>query len=380
MNGMAALYLFCGMLLMLAFTGCASLTPSLQSPRLTMGKPKDVGIDPSVIRQMEQRIETAIKEQITPGAVLMAGHRGTIIEEQAFGNSRLQPSPEPMMNDAIFDLASLSKVFGTATASMLLIEEGKLRLSDRVSAIIPEFAANDKSEVRVEDLMTHRSGLKSYESVKAAEGQRGSLPTQADALIYRIAGLPKTYPTGQCMLYSCLNYLTLARVNETVAGVNQHELLKKRVWEPLGMKDTGYLLTDEQRKRCAPTAKKADGTWMQGETHDPLANYHLSTPQHCPGNAGLFSTAQDLSIYCQMIINEGAYGNVRIFKPETIQLMTSGYSVRPVYDSKKSGPGTDISRRGLGLDRLSRGALRSPFGPGRLLPGPYGDTRALMPG
>jgi CubicO group peptidase (beta-lactamase class C family) len=113
------------------------------------------------------------------------------------------------------------------------------------------------------------------------------------------------------------------------------------------MKDTGYLLSREQIARCAPTALKSDGTRMLGETHDPLANYYKSTQRHCPGNAGLFSTARDLSIFCQMIVNEGIYGDRRVFKPETIRMMTSTQSLLPTYDPKTQGPGGN-SRRGLG--------------------------------
>lgn len=313
---------------------------------LSAVRPSDTPFDPAILRKMDQRVETAISRDITPGAVLLVARNGRILNERAFGYRRLEPQREPMTLDTIFDLASLSKVFGTATATMLLLEDGKLHLDDRVAQYIPEFAAEGKDDVRIFNLLTHSSGLKAYDDWKAAEKERGSL-TQADALIQRISRLPKLYPTGQYSVYSCLNYLTLARVNEVAAGESQHHLLRRRVWEPLGMKDTGYLLTREQLARCAPTALKSDGTRMLGETHDPLANYYQSTEQHCPGNAGLFSTARDLSIFCQMILNEGAYGGQRVFKPETIRMMTSPQSTLPTYDPKTQGPGGN-SRRGLG--------------------------------
>lgn len=333
-------------LFVLLIVSCAPGPSKEYGTILSSVRPSTKAFDPAVLRKMEQRIETTLSREIAPGAVLLVANNGSILNERAFGFRRLEPQREPMTLDTIFDLASLSKVFGTATSTLVLLEDGKLNLDDRVAQYIPEFAAEGKDDVRVFHLLTHSSGLKAYDDWKAAEKDRGNL-TQADALIRRISSLPKLYPTGQYSVYSCLNYLTLARVNEVAAGESQHNLLRRRVWEPLGMKDTGYLLSREQLARCAPTAQKSDGTRMVGETHDPLANYYQSTARHCPGNAGLFSTARDLSIFCQMLLNEGVYGERRVFKPETVRMMTSEQSVLPTYDVKTQGPGGN-SRRGLG--------------------------------
>ncbi len=338
--------------LLAAIGGCSALRfvglgGGAGAKRLKPAYPEQVGISPVTIRDMERRIDEAITNNATPGAVLVVAKDSRIIEEKAFGNRRTDPQNDPMTLDTIFDLASVSKIVGTATTSMLLIEDGRLHLDDRVADIIPEFAANDKGDVKVRDLITHRSGLKAYDSWKEAEKIRGDL-TQADALIKKIAGLPKLYPTGEYTVYSCLNFLTLARVNETVAGESQNSILKRRVWDPLGMKDTTYLLTEEQRARCAPEFKNFEEGRRLGDTHDPLAYYYQSTPEHCPGNAGLFSTAHDLSIYCQMILNGGEYGGVRVFNPETIELMTSTQSILCGYDAKKKGSDGEPGRRALG--------------------------------
>jgi CubicO group peptidase (beta-lactamase class C family) len=308
---------------------CSVLAPQ----RLTM--PRHVGFDSAQLARVDTFITRDIDEGKMPGAVLIVGRDGHIVKRQAYGHLQVAPRKRPMPVDAIFDLASVSKVVGTATAAMLLIEDGKLHLNDPVARYLPDFAQKDKGDVTIFHLLTHTSGLKPYEDVNVIKKERREGETQADALIRRICQLPKSYETGKKYRYSCLNFLTLARVNEIVAGESQNDLLQRRVYGPLGMKDTGYILTAQQKQRTAPTIE-VNGTFLQGEVHDPLANYYGSG-EHCPGNAGLYSSAPDLAIYLQMILNRGTYRGTRVFKPETIDLMTQIHSP----------PGVDF-RRGLG--------------------------------
>lgn len=306
-------------------------------------RPDVVNMSPAVLRQMEQRVQVAIERGATPGAVLLVAKDGQIVKFRAYGNRQTDPDV-PMTLDTLFDLASVSKTVGTATATMLLLEDGKLRLDDKVAAFIPAFAANGKGDVTIRDLLTHRSGLKDYMDVNKVRANVLS-PIPSDNLIENIAALPKLYPTGEYTVYSCLNYFTLARINEIVAGESQEALLRKRIWKPLGMSDTGYTLTEEQKKRLAPTFRSA--AWKPGMIHDPLANYHGVSSAHCPGNAGLFSSARDLAIFCQMILNGGTYGGVRVMKAATVREMTAPQSTLPEFDVKKNGPGP-LQRRGFG--------------------------------
>lgn len=300
-------------------------------------------VSPATVRAMERRVEVAIERGAAPGAVLLAARRGKIVESRAFGNRSVNPDVA-MTPDTVFDLASLTKIVATATATSLLLEDGKLRLDDKVAAYIPEFAARGKDDVTLRDLLTHRSGLKAYEDVAAVE--RVSLAASpADNLVQYIAALPKLYPTGEFSVYSCLNYLTLARVNEIAAGESQESLLSRRVWKPLGMNDTGYVLGEAQKSRLAPTF--AGSKWKPGMIHDPLANYHGVSAEHCPGNAGLFSTAHDLAIFCEMILGEGIYDGVRVMSPESVRRMISPLSELPEYDVAKKGAGP-VERRGFG--------------------------------
>ncbi len=329
--------------------GCSARNASVPfTAYLTLqkGVPDEVGIDSGRLADIDAIIAEAISKGDAPGAVVIIGKDNKIIWEKAYGNRRIRPFAEPMTPDTIFDLASCSKVLGTSAMAMLLIQDGKLRLEDKVSKYIPEFAANGKDDVTVWNLMTHTSGLAAYCSWQEADKLRGDKST-SDALIHYIASLKKTYPTGDFYLYSCLNYLTLARVNETVAGESMHSFLQARIWEPLGITGAGYILTPEQIARTAPTSK-GDSTTGVGIVHDPLANYHRATAEHCPGNAGLFMDSHAMAVMAQLVLNRGMYNNIRIYQPDIVSLWTRPHITLPQYDSKKPGNKGETNRRALG--------------------------------
>ena len=293
--------------------------------------PESVGIAPEVLRKMERQLELAITRKDIPGATLWVGRKSKVVAAKALG--RLGWGSEqnrPTSLDTVYDLASLSKVLGTATVTLALVEEGRLRLEDHVAGILPEFARQGKADITVFDLLTHQSGLKAYEDPSRVKKYQGGA-SSSEALYNYISHLPKLYPSGDYCLYSCLNYLILARLNESVAGVSQETFLRERVWKPLGMDETTYFPTKEQQHRLAPTSREQSLQGTSNEIHDPLARYYGASSDHVPGNAGIFSTAGDLAIFCQMILNEGQYGGTRVFKPETVQLMTRLHSSLPFY-------------------------------------------------
>jgi len=270
---------------------------------------------------LDDIVTSGIESRIYPGAVLVVGKGDEILWAKAYGRHTYEKDAPPMQLDTIFDLASVSKVIGTTQAAFVNIEDGKLSLDDKVAKHIPGFEANGKGDVTIKDLMTHVSGLKPYENKDKVEKERKEGESHADALIRHYANLELNYQPRSTSKYSCLNFQTLARVNENVSGQRQEDLLIRRVYGPMGMKDTRYVLTEEQKMRAAPTIRRKDGTLNRGETHDPLANYH-GIIEHCPGNAGLFSTAPDMAKFCQMVLNEGTYKGNRIFKSETIRMAT----------------------------------------------------------
>ena len=273
------------------------------------------------IEQLDDIVRSGIYDGIYPGAVLVVAKGDAILWAKTYGHHTYDESSPDMEFDTIFDLASVTKVVGTTNAAMVNLEQDRFELSDPVAEYIPGFEANGKGDVTLKDLMTHVSGLKPYENWKKVEEKRKPGQSHADALIEHYAQLELDYEPRTTSRYSCLNMQTMARVNENASGMRQEDILVLNVYFPLGMNDTRYLLNEKQKERAAPTIRKQNGTLVKGIVHDPLAKYHGSV-EHCPGNAGLFSTAPDLFRFCRMVLNEGEYNGTRIFAPETIRAFT----------------------------------------------------------
>ncbi len=288
--------------------------------------------------KLDPIVEAGITAKVYPGAVLVVGQPGKVLRSRAYGKLTYAEDAAPMQMNTVFDLASVSKVVGTTTGAMILVEDGVISPDDLASKYIPGFEANGKETVTVRDLMTHTSGLKAYENKDTVESLRQPGQLNADALIARYAALKTSYEPRTKSVYSCLNFQTTARIVENASGRRLEDLLRERVFGPLGMVDTTYLPSKEALTRTAPTIERKDGTPLVGIVHDPLAAYHGSDA-HCPGNAGVFSTAADVARWCEMIANEGALGDTRVFKPETVRLFTTTQS-----------PANVDAKRGLGFD------------------------------
>jgi len=288
---------------------------------------------------LDQVIEQAIAEKNFPGAVLIVGQRGRVLHQRAYGARDFSTGAAPMTMDTVFDMASVSKPAGAGLMALMLMEEGKLSLEDPVSKFIPGFEANGKAAVRVRELMTHSSGLKAYENWKSVEADRGEATTKPNALMARYAALPTIYTPREGHVYSCLNFQTLAHLNEQVAGETMASFLGKRVFVPMEMRDTTYTPTTEQLARTAPTMRKADGTPIVGVIHDPLAHYH-GTETCTPGNAGLFSTGPDMARFCQLWLGQGSFDGRRYLKAGTVAMATSNQL--PQMPDEPYGLGWDI--------------------------------------
>lgn len=296
--------------------------------------PKDIGFDAAKLAEIDPTIASAIDEKKMPGCVVCIGRRGTIALLKAYGHRSLEPAKEEMTTDTVFDLASLTKPIATATSTMMLIEQGKVKLGDPVATYLPEFAANGKESVTVEQLFVHTSGLIPDNAIADyADG-----PERA---IERVFALKLTTPPSERFAYSDMNFVVLAELVKKVSGKNVHEFSQEHIFQPLGMKETMYLPGEELRKRAAPTEKRGDA-WMRGEVHDPRA-YKLGG---IAGHAGLFSTAQDLAIYANAMLGRGEYAGVRIMQEETWSDMTAP---RRVPGRNNEGESYD-GLRGLGWD------------------------------
>lgn len=274
----------------------------------------DGGATNSAWMDIDHLIDAAIADHTAPGVVLFAGNKDGVLHEYVAGRHTYDANSPKVTRDSIFDMASVSKLAGTGTATLVLMGDDKLSSTTLVPQILPGFEANGKGDVAILDLARHTSGLKAYESSKNVEKTRPEGMSHADALVAAYSNLVPSNPPHTKVVYSCLNFQLLARVNETVAGRRQEDLLRERVYGPLGMKDTGYLLTPEQKSRTLPSQEGI----APGTVHDPLASYHGSEV-HCPGNAGLFSTGPDMARYCLMVLNRGELDGKRILKKDLLE-------------------------------------------------------------
>jgi uncharacterized protein YbbC (DUF1343 family)/CubicO group peptidase (beta-lactamase class C family) len=262
------------------------------------------------LAEMDAAITKAIAEHRCPGGVLWVEHRGTTYHK-AYGNRALVPSQEPMTEDTIFDAASLTKVIACTPAVMLLVERGQINLDEKVQTYIPEFKGKRKEEITVRQLMLHISGLRGdIETRSDWEGQASAIQKACQEALLS--------PPGTVFRYSDINFFLLGEIVQRVAKVPLEEFVAREIYRPLGMADTGYLPPAEKLERIAPT-EVVNAKPFRGVVHDPTARKMGGVA----GHAGLFVTAADLARYARMLLNEGQLGGVRIFKPETVRLMTS---------------------------------------------------------
>ena len=298
--------------------------------------PEQVGMDSRHLQYADQAIETAIVEDGIPGAVLAVVRHGKMAYLKAYGNRRVYPKTEPMTTNTVFDMASCSKSMSTAISTLILAEQGKLRMLDPVSRYIPDFKdwesadGKEKQTIRIADLMTHTSGLPPYAPVTEVSKQYGS--PNPDGLMEYIATCPRDFRPQTDFQYSCLNYITLQHIIETVSGQSLRQFAKEHIFDVLGMTHTDYLPCIQDKKGnwvntedlpewaslIAPTEKQPNGQVLCGQVHDPLArimNGGIS------GNAGVFSCAEDIAVLCAALQNGGEWNGRRILSPLGVKAM-----------------------------------------------------------
>jgi CubicO group peptidase (beta-lactamase class C family) len=277
-----------------------------------------------------QQIDGIVKDSIVrkdfPGAVILVGRKGKTVFRKAYGESQWVPRRRPMDAAMIFDLASITKPVATATSIIILLEQGKLSLEEKVKDYIAEFTpfmdetGKPGEDARIWHLLTHTSGLPPYTpEAKAPEiEQKFGLSLPTDQLVSYIAQLPKTNPPGAEFHYSCLGYITLAHILKKITGQSIAEFSQEHIFKPLKMRHTFYVPPDKYRSLCVPT-EVINGQPLIGIVHDPLARLQGGIS----GNAGLFGTADDLAIFAEMLLNQGQYKGVRILSPLAVERMTS---------------------------------------------------------
>lgn len=286
---------------------------------LRHGNPEDVEMDPSRLKEASAFIKKAISEKAFPGAVFLVARNGTVVAHEACGEAVSIPSElsKPMKLDTIFDTGSVTKPVATATSLMILLEKGKVLLDDPVNLYIPEYTGEEKEKTTLHNLLTHTAGIPDpiqlYKRCKTRED-----------FLREICHVELECPPGSKVSYSCLGFILLAFIIEKVAGESLASFSRREIFSLLGMKDTLFNPPAKLKDRIAATERCSwRGRILVGEVHDENA-FGMGGVS---GNAGLFSTAQDLAIFGQTFLNMGAYAHNRILSSATVELMTKNHTV-----------------------------------------------------
>ncbi len=261
--------------------------------------------------QVDAIVNDAVQSDLIPGAVLIIGHNGQVVYRKAYGSKATVPRREPMTLDTIFDAASLTKVVATTPSIMKLFEQGKIRMNDPVTKYLPEFQGG-KSEITIRLLMTHFSGL----APDVALVPRWS---GYETGIQKALTTAPVAPPGVRFIYSDINYLLLGEIVRRLSGVTLAEFAQREIYTPLKMNESGFQPAAALRPRIAPTELDEDThDPMRGVVDDPTARYMGGIA----GDAGLFTTADDLARYAAMMLGMGEYDGVRIFDSATVKKFT----------------------------------------------------------
>jgi CubicO group peptidase (beta-lactamase class C family) len=344
---------------------------------LRYGTAQQAGLLPQYVAQLEQVAADGMNVQANghpmyPGAVVLAAHDGVIVSHRAMGYGLRYaddagtelPAAQwlPMRSDTIFDLASISKLF-TSIVAMQQVEAGRIDLDETVAHYLPGFGEHGKDVITVRQLLTHTSGLRPDISFF-------NYPTYEQKIAALYADTPQAAP-GSAYIYSDVNLIALALVAERVSGRPLDVLVRDGITRPLGMTDTGYHPPADQRYRVAaeeyehvPPAQVERGL-VWGEVHDENAWAFGGVA----GHAGVFSTARDLAVLCQAILNGGSYGHARILRRDTVTAMLT--------NENQGFPGNS---HGLGFELAQpfyMGALSTPYTAGHT--GYTGTTLVIDP-
>jgi len=315
---------------LLQLPACASLETRPVEPVRMEVQPQTA----SAWQDLTQRVQYELQTGHIPGAVVLVGQRDQVLYREAFGQRSLMPEQQAMQPDTLFDIASLTKVVATSTAVMQLVEQGKLDLDAPAARYWPQFAANGKAGITLKQLLTHNSGLRAGLDLTA------KINGEQAVLARLVAEKPKR-PPGTQFIYSDINFIVLAEIVERVSGQRFDRYCEQQIFAPLGMKNTRFLPPEQWRGRIAPNGVEK-GVLRWGEVQDPTAHRMGGVT----GSAGVFSNADDLARFAQMLLKGGTLDGVKILDATSVARLIQPHSL----------PG-DV-KRGLGWD------IRSPYSVG----------------
>ena len=320
--------------------GVVAFTLPLRAGALTSGKPDELGFAPDRMPRIREAVQRHVDAGQVSGAVTLVARRGKIAHFEAYGVQDLE-TKKAMPKDGIFRLASMSKPI-TAVAVMMMVEEGKVRLTDPVSRFIPEFrgakvampkpgargggpefdVVSASRDITIRDLLTHGSGLMSGGLGNAAAPQRGPNDTLA-TYIPRLGAVPLDFQPGTLWRYSGLaGFDVLSRVVEIASGLPMDQFLEQRLFDPLGMKDTGFSARPDNQSRLVTLYTRTPAGTLEKAANQMA----LSSTTYFAGSGGMVSTAEDYAQFAQMLVNGGELNGRRYLGTRTVQLMATNHT------------------------------------------------------
>lgn len=266
-------------------------------------------INKEKLTSIDTIVERALEKKEIPGCVILIGQQHDIVYKKAYGNAALFPKIKKTSLDTLYDIASLTKIF-TAASVIMAAEKGLLRLSAPIKEYLPELDYPEKELITIKQLLLHSSGLQN--------------PTQIiqGNVLQHIYQLPPSCQPGTQFIYTDIGYILLGQIITKVSGRSLTTYMKKYLFDPLGMHETFFCPQNHLIDRIAPTNESQVVPYV-GQVHDPIAHQMGGIA----GHAGLFSTVDDLAIFCQMILNEGMMGNKQIMSRFAIQAMLRPWKI-----------------------------------------------------
>ncbi|MFT5469384.1 MAG: CubicO group peptidase (beta-lactamase class C family), partial [Verrucomicrobiales bacterium] len=285
-------------------------------PHLPNAKPESIGLNPDQLQVAYDLLESWTKGPDTsvPGGAILVGRNGKIAEPRFFGNQGPEPNAEPIRRDGMFLLASITKPL-VYMAAMMLVERGLLGLSEPVASYLPDFAAHHKEEIRVHHLFTHTSGM--ADMLNNNNELRAAHAPLSDFIKGAIRDTMPAFPAGTDFSYQSMGTLVVAELVQRISGMRIRDFLRREIFDPLGLKSTALGSGGLDRKRL-----------VRVQTPDYQANSDFGWNSvywqefGAPWGGG-FSSPEDFAVICQMLLDGGSHGGVRLLSPATVEMMTT---------------------------------------------------------
>lgn len=324
--------------LCVVFVGCASVSRNRPAVRLSEAMnlapadPASVGMAADLGARLDSIVSVGMAQGAAPGVAVAVGRWGRLVHLRAYGRIDVATDAAPVTDSTMFDMASLTKVVATTTAAMILEDEGRLNVDAPVHTYLPEVNAPDKSGITVHMILTHSGGFEAFAPLWREYRGRAAYLAQINAR-------PLAYVPGDSTVYSDWDFVLMGLIIERITGMPLDEFVASRVWQPLHLRDTGFnpLASGPLPADSACTAAfrpdhplldriaftEIDTAYRHTHVHGIVHDENACALGGVAGHAGLFSSARDVAVFCQMLLNGGQYGGVRLIQPTTVARWTA---------------------------------------------------------